>query len=194
MQGPGMPTAGELAQQLVAAWEALPKLYPPASWRPPPPAGYTQAQVGGRRYNPDSTAGAGCLFCASMPIARRGGLLACAMRCAPSKTLTAASPAAGSAPGQPGRLAPGWPPGRQRPPAAHDRCRAAGPSATVLNGQGIHWQCQAGGRCPRLRQLDERTRCRPGASPSQAKSSASQASRGCSCWVGRAGLPGWDWQ
>ena len=37
-----MPTAGELAQQLVAAWEALPKLYPPASWRPPPPDSQTK--------------------------------------------------------------------------------------------------------------------------------------------------------
>lgn len=25
-------------------WEALPKLYPPANWRPPPPAGFEDAQ------------------------------------------------------------------------------------------------------------------------------------------------------
>lgn len=36
------------ALALLAAWEALPKLYPPANWRPPPPPGYVDAQVGAR--------------------------------------------------------------------------------------------------------------------------------------------------
>lgn len=33
------------ARALMAAWESLEKLYPPPNWRPPPPAGYEDAQV-----------------------------------------------------------------------------------------------------------------------------------------------------
>lgn len=33
------------ARALMAAWESLPKLYPPSNWQPPPPAGYEAAQV-----------------------------------------------------------------------------------------------------------------------------------------------------
>ncbi|PRW61553.1 Malonyl- -acyl carrier mitochondrial [Chlorella sorokiniana] len=39
--GPGMAAP---ALALMAAWESLPKLYPPSNWRPPPPAGYVEAQ------------------------------------------------------------------------------------------------------------------------------------------------------
>lgn len=33
-------------------WEGLPKLFPPDNWRPPPPAGYVDAQ-GWRRHSLD---------------------------------------------------------------------------------------------------------------------------------------------
>lgn len=35
--------AGEEAQRVVQCWQALPKVYPPANWRPPPPAGFVGA-------------------------------------------------------------------------------------------------------------------------------------------------------
>lgn len=42
-----MPTAccplGPQALDLLRRWEALPKLYPPPNWRPPPPAGFEGA-------------------------------------------------------------------------------------------------------------------------------------------------------
>lgn len=38
------PEIAEPGRKLHAAWEALPKLYPPENWRPPPPAGYEDAQ------------------------------------------------------------------------------------------------------------------------------------------------------
>lgn len=45
------PRAGPGAVALLRAWEALPPLYPPPNWRPPPPAGYVSAQ-GVRPYAP----------------------------------------------------------------------------------------------------------------------------------------------
>ncbi|KAL4452734.1 hypothetical protein ABPG75_008396 [Micractinium tetrahymenae] len=40
-RGPGTAEEGK---RLYEAWESLPKLYPPDNWRPPPPAGYEDAQ------------------------------------------------------------------------------------------------------------------------------------------------------
>ena len=39
------PAAAAPARALMAAWQSLDKLYPPPNWRPPPPAGYEDAQV-----------------------------------------------------------------------------------------------------------------------------------------------------
>ena len=39
-----IPYADAHAHRLLTEWQSLPKLYPPANWRPPPPAGYTGAQ------------------------------------------------------------------------------------------------------------------------------------------------------
>lgn len=38
------PSFGDGGRRLMAAWNSLPKLYPPKNWRPPPPAGYEDAQ------------------------------------------------------------------------------------------------------------------------------------------------------
>ncbi|KAK9861407.1 hypothetical protein WJX84_003615 [Apatococcus fuscideae] len=38
------PSIGKDAQAVMDAWSQLPKQYPPANWRPPPPAGFLAAQ------------------------------------------------------------------------------------------------------------------------------------------------------
>lgn len=53
------PPAAEAGRQLKAAWQSLPKLYPPENWRPPPPAGYVDAQVGVGAVA--ETSGQGCV-------------------------------------------------------------------------------------------------------------------------------------
>ena len=49
---------GPDALQVLRAWEALPKLYPPPDWRPPPPAGYAGA-AGMRRHSEEAWRPAG---------------------------------------------------------------------------------------------------------------------------------------
>ena len=64
------PYIGSRAKEVLDAWNALPKLYPPQNWLPPPQAGYADAQgmrdVATKGWMPAGTEGDGSRFVRDM--------------------------------------------------------------------------------------------------------------------------------
>ena len=114
---PCLPTAGEFARKLVAAWESLPKLYPPQNWSLPPPAGFEGAAVSERRGGPG----------AASPWCTRDTATS-----APSEPPLLAPLRAGHSAREPGGVAPCRRGRRQRLAAPADGRREGGVVAHVL--------------------------------------------------------------
>ncbi len=116
----------------MAAWESLPKLYPPSNWRPPPPAGYEDAQVGLGMHN------RACRASASKETWRWAHL-----HCRQPATCWALT-CAGHSAGEQGALAASRREGRQRLAAPDDQGRAGVPISQLLSLPVAYSATQAG--------------------------------------------------